>query len=97
MTATAGRQDVSVPLVKSFSTLFSRLQLSRDLSPPRSPQLSAMTADETTPLISNGDASTSKKKNLGPISRWRASLNVEHRILLAGFLITLSFSFTQVP
>lgn len=56
-----------------------------------------MTADETTPLISNGDASTSKKKNLGPISRWRASLNVEHRILLAGFLITLSFSFTQVP
>ncbi|KAF4984886.1 hypothetical protein FZEAL_39 [Fusarium zealandicum] len=51
-----------------------------------------MTTDETTPLISRKDASRSQ-----PSTWLRRLFNVENRILLAGFLITLSFSFTQVP
>jgi len=38
-----------------------------------------------------------KRAGTGLISRLRRALNVEQRILFAGFLITLSFSFTQVP
>lgn len=66
-----------------------------------------MAADETTPLIrppaaaANGRTGSSHSSGDGGgaaprKSRW-AALNVENRILLAGFLITLSFSFTQVP
>ena len=60
----------------------------------------ATTTNERTPLISrpdhaHGDESGSKSSYLG--SWARRIFSVEHRILLAGFLITLSFSFTQVP
>lgn len=61
-----------------------------------------MAADERTPLIVNGDANgiderddIPKSKSLS--SRLWSALSVENRILLAGFLITLSFTFTQVP
>jgi hypothetical protein len=58
---------------------------------------------------SNDDASKAKGSDpRAPPSTWRGSglaafvqkalgVDVEQRILLAGFLITLSFSFTQVP
>ncbi|KLU83901.1 hypothetical protein MAPG_02950 [Magnaporthiopsis poae ATCC 64411] len=47
-------------------------------------------SDETTPLIAQPD------KKSGP--RWSStSWSPAKRVLLAGFLITLSFSFTQVP
>ncbi|KAL8294812.1 hypothetical protein RB597_008267 [Gaeumannomyces tritici] len=46
-------------------------------------------SDETTPLI----AQPSKESRL----RWSKSWSPANRVLLAGFLITLSFSFTQVP
>ncbi|KAF7561350.1 hypothetical protein G7046_g2790 [Stylonectria norvegica] len=49
-------------------------------------------ADETTPLLV--ERRTSKN---GAVSWLRGVFSVENRILLAGFLITLSFSFTQVP
>lgn len=55
-----------------------------------------MTADESTPLIANGDA-TKQGSPPSLVSRLWSAVNVENRILLAGFLITLSFSFTQVP
>ncbi|KAF5023277.1 hypothetical protein F66182_4658 [Fusarium sp. NRRL 66182] len=45
-----------------------------------------MAGDETTPLLPKRRASKS------PVGNW-----LPNRILLAGFLITLSFSFTQVP
>ncbi|RFN48028.1 major facilitator superfamily transporter [Fusarium flagelliforme] len=49
-----------------------------------------MAGDETTPLLPN--------KGEGKKNSWlRRVFHVEHRILLAGFLITLAFSFTQVP
>ncbi|GKU20016.1 unnamed protein product [Fusarium langsethiae] len=49
-----------------------------------------MASDETTPLLPN--KGEEKKSN------WlRKVCHVENRILLAGFLITLAFSFTQVP
>lgn len=54
--------------------------------------------NETTPLLADAnrgdtvDTSDSKPKSL--LAR---IFNVENRILLAGFLITLSFSYTQVP
>ncbi|KAB5575323.1 hypothetical protein GE09DRAFT_591239 [Coniochaeta sp. 2T2.1] len=44
--------------------------------------------------------SPSRDESPAKKSRWNRTwqpLNVENRILLAGFLITLSFSFTQVP
>ncbi|KAH8667254.1 major facilitator superfamily domain-containing protein [Ilyonectria robusta] len=51
-----------------------------------------MTTDERTPLL--------PKRETGKKSLWswvRSAFNVENRVLFAGFLITLSFSFTQVP
>jgi hypothetical protein len=63
-----------------------------------------MAADESTPLIANGnghaidtvqDDVPKSTKSLS--SRLWNALGVENRILLAGFLITLSFTFTQVP
>lgn len=53
---------------------------------------SIMTTDETTPLLPKKE---SAKSRLG--SWLKGAFKVENRILLAGFLITLSFSFTQVP
>ncbi|KAJ3547594.1 hypothetical protein NM208_g1441 [Fusarium decemcellulare] len=51
-----------------------------------------MATDETTPLLPKKGASKSR------VGSWlRRAFDVENRILLAGFLITLSFSFTQVP
>jgi hypothetical protein len=63
-----------------------------------------MAADERTPLIANGighaidDVQDDAPKSTKSLSSrlWNA-LGVENRILLAGFLITLSFTFTQVP
>jgi hypothetical protein len=55
-----------------------------------------MSADENTPLIANADA-TKQGSPPSLASRLWSAVNVENRILLAGFLITLSFSFTQVP
>ncbi|KAF7549469.1 hypothetical protein G7Z17_g6350 [Cylindrodendrum hubeiense] len=51
-----------------------------------------MTTDERTPLLPKRE--TVKRS---PWSWVRRAFNVENRVLLAGFLITLSFSFTQVP
>lgn len=51
--------------------------------------------DEQTPLI-QPDECPPKGTKLRP--RWTRSIfGVENRILLAGFIITLSFSYTQVP
>ncbi|KAH7307984.1 major facilitator superfamily domain-containing protein [Stachybotrys elegans] len=50
---------------------------------------------EQTPLIPARDHDPPKKA--GRTSRAAAILSVENRVLLAGFIITLSFSFTQVP
>lgn len=52
-----------------------------------------MAADETTPLIS--DRPDSKEQQ--PPSWLQRIFNVENRLLFTGFLITLSFSYTQVP
>ena len=50
--------------------------------------------DETTHLLS-GRPTDGKD---GRAAAWlRRAFSVENRILLAGFLVTLSFSFTQVP
>jgi hypothetical protein len=55
-----------------------------------------MAADESTPLLSNGNGKDDSKKQ--PVASWyHRALDVENRILLAGFLITLSFTYTQVP
>ncbi|KAK3343396.1 hypothetical protein B0T25DRAFT_485703 [Lasiosphaeria hispida] len=67
-----------------------------------------MVAEETTPLLSDGanggsgignngqpEARRSKLRGLG--ITLRQAFHAENRILLAGFLITLAFSFTQVP
>ncbi|KAI9159003.1 hypothetical protein HJFPF1_07008 [Paramyrothecium foliicola] len=58
-----------------------------------------MTTDERTPLIAgpDADAAAAAAKASGLGARLRNVFGVENRILLAGFLITLSFSFTQVP
>lgn len=58
-------------------------------------------ADATTPLLS-GPADDPKrqsesKQHVGLASVLPGAFDVEKRILFAGFLITLSFSFTQVP
>lgn len=66
-----------------------------------------MAADERTPLIGgsggggpnpslpkDADADAGGKSSCSAL---RTAFKVENRILLAGFLITLSFSFTQVP
>ncbi|KYK57002.1 hypothetical protein DCS_04009 [Drechmeria coniospora] len=56
-----------------------------------------MATDELTPLIPKAKALPSKGQ--WGRERWllRVALDVEKRILLAGFLITLAFSYTQVP
>ncbi|KAK0614381.1 major facilitator superfamily domain-containing protein [Immersiella caudata] len=60
-----------------------------------------MTTDETTPLLSERIANGKVDRDEGRRSRIAAALRrgipLEKRILLTGFLITLSFSFTQVP
>ncbi|KAK0638947.1 major facilitator superfamily domain-containing protein [Cercophora newfieldiana] len=60
-----------------------------------------MAADETTPLLQDRVANGKDRPDEGPRARiaaaLRRALSVEKRILLTGFLITLSFSFTQVP
>jgi hypothetical protein len=65
--------------------------------------------NETTPLLRNKPASVSDADTDADVdarveervSRWPKWLanafHVENRILLTGFLITLSFSYTQVP
>ncbi|POR36615.1 hypothetical protein TPAR_03194 [Tolypocladium paradoxum] len=51
-----------------------------------------MTTDERTPLIPK------KEMSRKSFTSWlQAALGVESRILLAGFLITLAFSYTHVP
>lgn len=51
-----------------------------------------MTTDEQTPLLPKKDAGKSTLKS------WVSRIfSVENRILFAGFITTLSFSFTQVP
>jgi hypothetical protein len=60
-----------------------------------------MTTDETTPLLQRPDTNAKDTERVGRFRAltgaiWRG-VHVETRILLAGFLITLSFSFTQVP
>ena len=53
-----------------------------------------MTTDERTPLLSGGDGAAKHERG----GSWlRRAFGLENRILFAGFLITLSFSFTQVP
>jgi hypothetical protein len=53
-----------------------------------------MTTDERTPLLSGGDGAAKQERG----GSWlRRAFGLENRILFAGFLITLSFSFTQVP
>jgi hypothetical protein len=60
-----------------------------------------MTTNETTPLLPDRVANGKDHCDGGRRSRVAAALRrgipVEKRILLTGFLITLSFSFTQVP
>ncbi|RSM14876.1 hypothetical protein CEP52_000949 [Fusarium oligoseptatum] len=52
-----------------------------------------MTTDETTPLLPKNEPPTKSR-----VGSWlKRAFKVENRILLAGFLITLSFSYTQVP
>lgn len=57
-------------------------------------------ADETTPLIRDGSGAGSGAQpgtSQGERHPWLSRIfHVENRILFAGFLITLSFSFTQV-
>ena len=62
-----------------------------------------MTTTETTPLLArpegeNGHVEPGSSSSKSRLGSWlRRVFDVENRILLAGFLITLSFSFTQVP
>lgn len=61
-----------------------------------------MSTDERTPLLpGNSPPAPESGDDTAKCSRWRSCLSnvfhVENRILLAGFLISLSFSFTQVP
>ena len=55
-----------------------------------------MPVDETTPLLPDGVGKDKQQHRSFCGSIWQ-KIHVENRILLAGFLITLSFSFTQVP
>ncbi|KAK1834466.1 major facilitator superfamily domain-containing protein [Podospora conica] len=63
--------------------------------------MSQMSADETTPLLlgpaSDPKSQSESKQRVGVASALWKAFDVEKRILFAGFLITLSFSFTQVP
>ena len=57
--------------------------------------MATTSADETTHLLSGRPAGG---KGGSRAAAWlRRVFSVENRILLAGFLVTLSFSFTQVP
>ena len=69
-----------------------------------------MTADESAPLLPPADRSLNgngranaaagqdhDRREKTILSRLLRAVSVENRILFAGFLITLSFSFTQVP
>ncbi|KAK4445137.1 hypothetical protein QBC34DRAFT_413604 [Podospora aff. communis PSN243] len=60
-----------------------------------------MTTNETTPLlpdrVANGKGQADGGRRSGFVAALRRGLSIEKRILLTGFLITLSFSFTQVP
>ncbi|KAK3368466.1 major facilitator superfamily domain-containing protein [Podospora didyma] len=61
-----------------------------------------MTGNETTPLIArvaddNIDANGNNDQKKGLASWFYRIFDVENRILFAGLIITLSFSFTQVP
>ncbi|VUC23740.1 unnamed protein product [Clonostachys rosea] len=54
--------------------------------------------NETTPLLQRTASAQQEDAGKGWFKRaLRAVFHVENRILFAGFLITLSFSFTQVP
>lgn len=54
--------------------------------------------DERTPLLKTKSRDSERVEG-GPglIRSLKRAFGVENRILLAGFLITLSFSYTQVP
>lgn len=52
-----------------------------------------MTTNEQTPLLGRDGSGN----GVATKSWLRRVLHVENRILFAGFLITLSFSYTQVP
>lgn len=62
-----------------------------------------MSGDESTPLLRERPSAHKRRsdhgdnKKQGLLSWLRNAGHVENRILFAGFLITLSFSFTQVP
>lgn len=65
-----------------------------------------MTADERTPLIADdvGNGSSTAHTDVSAAeprksitSRLWSAFSVENRILFAGFLITMAFTFTQVP
>jgi hypothetical protein len=76
-------------------------------SSERTPLLGGVQDAHVVPAIPNGqsnhttrdrnDASNSWFRRLAVPLRNRLKVDVENRILFAGFLITLSFSFTQVP
>ncbi|KAK0386044.1 hypothetical protein NLU13_5881 [Sarocladium strictum] len=53
--------------------------------------------NETTPLLAERRKSIDSNQDERPKSLFSRLFGVENRILLAGFLITLSFSYTQVP
>jgi hypothetical protein len=66
----------------------------------------ATDADERSPLLgrvqqdhapSAGKETSRRAHRWAPLLRYILNVDVERRILFAGFLITLSFSFTQVP
>ncbi|OAA70717.1 Major facilitator superfamily transporter [Cordyceps fumosorosea ARSEF 2679] len=64
----------------------------------QSPRPPAATATATATASENGSAKLSDQQLQIPSSSWLDTIfHVENRILLAGFLISLSFSFTQVP
>lgn len=57
-----------------------------------------MATDETTPLLTGRKAKASVDQKKGFRGSIRSIFtNVENRILAAGFLICIAFSFTQVP
>jgi hypothetical protein len=53
--------------------------------------------NETTPLLADSTKAVESDHGEATKSRFARWFGVENRILLAGFLITLSFSYTQVP
>jgi hypothetical protein len=53
-------------------------------------------ATEATPLLRDATPGSHAERH-GFLAWLRSAFHVENRILLAGFVITLSFSYTQVP